>query len=100
MLLGYRPEIATGLTSNVHTVDEAYSALGVAVCCVAANDYRNAYSNHLHGILNAKYEVESLERFFRSGLFTILSQSNVDPEYIIKEIRQEQEDLFYGRRKW
>ena len=55
-----------------------YEELASAIIMQAVKDYRRT---------DRKPELAKIERFFRSGWFSVLSQ--VDPEYLIRKLRKE-----------
>ena len=59
-------------------MDTPYENLANAIVLQAVKDYR------LH---DDEQELASIERFFRSGWFSVLS--NIDPEMLIAKLRKE-----------
>ena len=55
-----------------------YENLANAIILQAAKDYR---------LTDDEQQLQEIERFFRSGWFGVLSK--VDPEFLIKELRNE-----------
>ncbi len=55
-----------------------YENLANAIILQAVKDYR---------LTDDERELKEIERFFRSGLFGVLSK--VDPEYLIRQLRKE-----------
>ena len=55
-----------------------YEELANAIILQAVKDYR---------LTDDERELQEIERFFRSGWFSVLSK--VDPEFLIKELRKE-----------
>ena len=74
---------------------EPYQALANAVVELAVKDYRTALKYHYHHPDKKEYadEVDSLERFFRSGWFGVLTK--VDPDLLIKQLRKEKAQYDY-----
>lgn len=74
-------------SANVMPTDERtaninrYRALGAEIIIQAADDYVMALRK------GEKMEAQTLEKFFRSSWFEMLSGGNIDPEYIIRELR-------------
>ena len=66
---------------------DPYQALANAIVELAAKDYAVALKYHYTHPDLKEYadEVKTLERFFRSGWFGILT--NLDGEYLMREIR-------------
>lgn len=62
---------------------DPYEELANAIVAQAARDYLSALRKGYKG----HYQQVSLERFFRSQLYRRLT--NVDPEYMITELRKE-----------
>ncbi len=68
---------------------ENFQDLADAIILSAVKDYRkalrlvNLYSNNE----TAKYDIKSIEQFFRSEYFKVLT--NIDAEYLIKKLRTE-----------
>lgn len=58
-----------------------YENLANAIILQAVKDYR---------LTDDEQELQEIERFFRSGWFSVLSK--VDPEYLIKELRKEKQN--------
>ena len=58
-----------------------YKDLAAAVVVHAARDYIDA----LNGKNDA--EIKRIERFFRSDLFTLYVNGKIEPEYLIKRLR-------------
>lgn len=67
---------------------EAYERLANAVVIKAAKDYRRALKklSRNHNNLDAMSEIASIERFFRSGWFGVLT--TVDPEMLIRKLQE------------
>lgn len=65
-----------------------FETLANAIIEQAAKDYRLALRYHFKHPENPRYmrEVTEIERFFRSGWYTALT--DVDGEYLIREIRR------------
>ncbi|MEL7608840.1 MAG: hypothetical protein AAGU74_04995 [Bacillota bacterium] len=68
---------------------ESYENLANAIVLLAAKDYRLALSrcNRYPEKEIYRYEKESIERFFRSGWFGVLTR--LDPEILIRRLCQE-----------
>ena len=66
---------------------EPYQALANAIVELAVKDYKKALKQHFRFPDCKDYadEVATLERFFRSGWFGMLT--NLDGEYLMREIR-------------
>lgn len=62
---------------------EPYEKLANAIIMQAVKDYRSTSSPS---------EINSIERFFRSDLFSALT--SVDPEFLIKRLREERKHDF------
>jgi hypothetical protein len=62
---------------------DPYENLANAIIMQAVKDYRNTTSPS---------EIKSIERFFRSDLFSALT--SVDPEFLIKRLREERKHDF------
>ena len=62
-------------------VDDAYTRLAHAIVVLAAKDY----DAELETYLKLQTELQSLERFFRSGWFELLS--GLDGEALMKKIQ-------------
>jgi hypothetical protein len=62
---------------------DPYENLANAIIMQAVKDYRNTTSPS---------EINSIERFFRSELFSALT--SVDPEFLIKRLREERKHDF------
>lgn len=62
---------------------DPYEKLANAIIMQAAKDYRNT---------NNSSDIASIERFFRSDWFSVLT--SVDPEFLIKRLREEREHDF------
>lgn len=71
-----------GMTRRDMTVPEAYYELGFYVCERAVKDYKLAIMR------GNKWEIEKLERFFRSEWCYFLTDGKVDGEQIITEVRK------------
>ncbi len=69
-------------------MDENYQALANAVVALAAKDYMKALRALKRNPKSkaAADEVETLERFFRSDLYSLYT--SVDPEYLIKKLKE------------
>ena len=70
-------------------MDNNYENLANAIILQAAKDYRKALrtlSLNPHN-RSAQYECRSLEQFFRSGWFGVLTRLN--PEMLIKKLKAE-----------
>lgn len=67
---------------------EPYQALANAIVELAVKDYKKALKRHYHFPNSENYstEVKSLERFFRSGWYGMLT--DLDGEYLITGIRR------------
>lgn len=65
-----------------------YQALANAIVELAVKDYKKALKQHQHFPNNKEYadEVASLERFFRSGWYGMLT--DLDGEYLMTSIRR------------
>lgn len=74
-----------------HTVEniEAYEKLASAVILTACKDYRKVLKklSRNPGNRDALLEKKSIERFFRSGWFGVLT--SVDPEMLINRLQKE-----------
>lgn len=70
---------------------ECYETLANAVILQAVKDYRMAYRKHRKNPAEkaALYEMESLERFFASEWFNMLTDA--DGRIILKKIREAEE---------
>ena len=70
-------------------MDENYQALANAVVELAAKDYMKALRALKRNPKSkaAADEVETIERFFRSSLFSLYT--SLDPEYLIRRLREE-----------
>lgn len=68
---------------------EAYERLANAVVIKAAKDYRRALKklSRNHNNLDAMSEIASIEGFFRSGWFGVLT--TVDPEMLLRKLQEE-----------
>lgn len=66
-----------------------YEKLANAIILSAVRDYRSALKRLARKPDSeiAQSEVKSLERFFYSGWFGVLT--SVDPEYLVKNLREE-----------
>lgn len=58
---------------------KCYESLGLAVIIQAVDDYKKALRGH------DKWEIKSLERFFHSDWFVLLS-GGADPDYILDRV--------------
>ena len=67
---------------------EPYQALANAIVELAVKDYKKALKQHFRFPNNKDYanEVASLERFFRSGWYGMLT--DLDSEYIMISVRR------------
>lgn len=67
---------------------EPYQALANAIVELAVKDYKKALKQHHRFPNNQEYadEVSSLERFFRSGWYRMLT--DLDGEYLMTSIRR------------
>ena len=67
---------------------EPYQALANAIVELAVKDYKNALKRHYRFPDSEDYaaEVKSLERFFRSGWYGMLT--DLDAEYLMAGIRR------------
>ena len=65
-----------------------YQALANAIVELAVKDYKKALKQHRRFLDNKEYadEVASLERFFRSGWYGMLT--DLDGEYLMTSIRR------------
>ena len=74
---------------------EPYQALANAIVELAVKDYKKALKQHFRFPDNKEYadEVASLERFFRSGWFGVLTK--VDPDLLITNLRKEKKTYDY-----
>ena len=65
-----------------------YQALANAIVELAVKDYKKALKHHYRHPDRQEYvdEVKSLERFFRSGWYELLT--DLDPEILIDRIRR------------
>lgn len=70
-----------GHPMNDMNIDEAYQALGMAVCEVAVDDYKKALK------YNQASTIRTLEKFFLSGWFVLLCSGIVEGETVIEEVR-------------
>ena len=72
-------------------MNDNYNNLANAIILQAVKDYRKAQRTLSLYPYNraAQYESRSIEQFFRSGWFGVLSK--VDPEYLIKKLRKEKQ---------
>ena len=68
---------------------DPYEALANAIVLQAVKDYRRALKSYLRNPSNnsARYKKESLERFFLSDWYRLLT--SVDGEMLIEKINQE-----------
>ncbi|WP_087064217.1 hypothetical protein [Intestinibacillus massiliensis] len=66
---------------------EPYQALANAIVELAAKDYKTALKYHYKHPDKSEYaaEVDSLERFFRSGWYGMLT--DLDGEYLMKGVQ-------------
>lgn len=66
-----------------------YENLANAIILTAVEDYRRALNRYVKNPKSkeAGAEVEKLERFFRSGWYSVLT--SVDGEFLIRKIRAE-----------
>lgn len=73
-------------------MDENYQNLANAIIILAAKDYRAALRRlkKSPGNQMAESEIKELERFFRSPWYEMLT--DVDGEYLIKRIREDEEE--------
>ena len=67
-------------------LDDSYIRLAHAVVVQAAKDYDAELDWFRQTYLNHKSELQSLERFFRSGWFELLS--GLDGEALMEKIRE------------
>ena len=67
---------------------ESYQALANAIVELAVKDYKKALKQHYRFPSNKEYadEVTSLERFFRSGWYGMLT--DLDGEYLMAAVRR------------
>ena len=67
---------------------EPYQALANAIVELAVNDYRTALKYHYHHPDKKEYAdaVDSLEQFFRSGWYGVLT--DLDGEYLMTAVRR------------
>lgn len=65
-----------------------YQALANAIVELAVKDYKKALKRHYRFLNNEDYaaEVKSLERFFRSGWYGMLT--DLDGEYLMTGVRR------------
>ena len=74
-----------------HSVEniEAYEKLASAVIVTACKDYRKVLKKLVRnpGNRDAVVEKKSIERFFRSGWFGVLT--SIDPEMLIDRLQKE-----------
>ena len=70
---------------------DPYQELANAVIVLAAKDYRHALriQRRNPGSKAAQSQIDSLERFFRSDWFEVLTE--VDGELLIRRLREERE---------
>ena len=70
-------------------VDSCYEKLANAIIIRAVNDYKAALKKYRKNPYNheAMRNVAKIETFFRSEWFLILT--NLDPEYLIENLRKE-----------
>jgi len=77
-----------------HSVEnvEAYEKLANAVIVIACKDYRKVIKklSRNPGNRDALVEKKSIERFFRSGWFGVLT--SVDPEMLMSRLQKEVRD--------
>lgn len=68
---------------------DPYENLANAIVLTAVEDYRNALKKYSKnpGSKSAKAEVDSLERFFRSQWYSVLT--SVEGEFLIRKLREE-----------
>lgn len=71
---------------------EAYEKLASAVIVTASKDYRKALKklSRNPGNCDALVKKKSIERFFRSGWFGVLT--SIDPEMLIDRLQKEVRD--------
>lgn len=67
---------------------DPYQALANAIVEMAVKDYKKALKQHYRFPENPHYaaEVNSLERFFRSGWYELLT--DLDAEYLMTSVRR------------
>ena len=73
-----------------HTTDNCYHDLANAIILQAVEDYRDALNGKSYNYKPPEYIVKSVEKFFRSNYFKILT--NVSGEYLIEQLRKEHEE--------
>ncbi len=73
-----------------HTTDECYPDLANAIVLQAVEDYRNALNGISYCHKPPENIVKSMEDFFRSDYFSILTE--VNGEYLIEQLRKEHEE--------
>ena len=73
-----------------NTIDQCYQDLANAIVCQAAEDYRNALNGISYCNKSPAFIIKSVEKFFRSDYFTILTE--VSGEFLIEQLRKEHEE--------
>ena len=73
-----------------HTTENCYHDLANAIILQAVEDYRNALNGYGCEGKPAAFIIKSVEKFFRSGYFKILT--NVSGKYLIEQLRKEHEE--------
>lgn len=83
---------------NLNEYSEFYSQLAMAVVGQAVRDYREALANYKKAVNfwnieareervnDAKASIRTLEKFFRSGRYSILT--DIDPVIVMNKVRQ------------
>jgi predicted glycoside hydrolase/deacetylase ChbG (UPF0249 family) len=83
----------------MHPIDMAYHDLANAIVAQAVEDYRNALDGITYSRANKhitpEYIIKSVEKFFRSDYFRILTK--VNPEYLIEQLRKEHREKLERR---
>lgn len=69
--------------------NDAYLDLGHAIILQAVRDYRSAHRKYKKNPAKNDYlyEMESIEKFFHSRLFGVIT--TIDPDELIKRLREE-----------
>ena len=74
-------------------IEMGYQDLANAIVVQAAEDYRNALKGISYNHYSSEIIIKTLEKFFKSGYFKILT--NVSGDYIIYKLKEEHRQKIY-----
>lgn len=80
--------------SRGRTIEEAYADLAGAICEKAYRDLVSGYRSHGR----SDSTVRTIEKFFRSEWFLLLTDGTVDGEMVIQEAREARKRCRKSRR--